>query len=48
MPKKTCITCGRFFIWRSKWANCWTNIKYCSERCRRRRNTKETHRVFYT
>ncbi|WP_416378454.1 DUF2256 domain-containing protein [Enterobacter roggenkampii] len=21
--------------WRKKWAKCWNEVKYCSERCRR-------------
>ncbi|HFT7523393.1 DUF2256 domain-containing protein [Enterobacter kobei] len=23
--------------WRKKWAKCWDEVKYCSERCRRSR-----------
>ncbi|XVJ50382.1 DUF2256 domain-containing protein (plasmid) [Pseudomonas sp. UBT] len=23
------------FIWRKKWARCWGDVRYCSERCRR-------------
>ncbi|MBG04813.1 MAG: DUF2256 domain-containing protein [Rhodospirillaceae bacterium] len=37
LPKKTCATCQRAFVWRRKWSNCWTEVKYCSERCRRTR-----------
>ncbi|WP_452600446.1 DUF2256 domain-containing protein [Rhodanobacter aciditrophus] len=29
--------CGRPFAWRKKWASCWEDVKYCSERCRRQR-----------
>lgn len=36
-PVKTCIVCERPFEWRRKWANCWDEVKYCSERCRRNR-----------
>jgi len=32
---KICVTCGRSFEWRRKWAKDWDNVKYCSERCRR-------------
>jgi hypothetical protein len=28
---KTSIT------WRKKWERCWDEVKYCSERCRRRK-----------
>ncbi|MFO8037860.1 MAG: DUF2256 domain-containing protein [Sodalinema sp.] len=37
LPQKVCAVCGRPFEWRKKWANCWDEVKYCSERCRRRR-----------
>jgi len=34
LPQKICITCQRPFSWRKKWAKCWDDVKYCSERCR--------------
>jgi len=34
LPKKTCIVCGRPFVWRKKWAKDWVQVKYCSDRCR--------------
>ncbi|MCM1983378.1 DUF2256 domain-containing protein [Lyngbya confervoides] len=37
LPEKQCQVCGRPFSWRKKWADCWEEVKYCSERCRRRR-----------
>ncbi|MFS8816078.1 MULTISPECIES: DUF2256 domain-containing protein [unclassified Synechococcus] len=37
LPSKICLTCGRPFTWRKKWADCWSEVKYCSERCRNRR-----------
>ncbi|MBC2606248.1 DUF2256 domain-containing protein [Pelagicoccus albus] len=40
LPSKICPICGRPFAWRKKWANKWDEVKYCSERCRRRRNEK--------
>ncbi|MET1078567.1 MAG: DUF2256 domain-containing protein [Pseudomonas sp.] len=36
LPIKACTTCGLPFAWRKKWARCWDQVKYCSERCRRR------------
>ncbi|MEO1400979.1 MAG: DUF2256 domain-containing protein [Cyanobacteria bacterium J06635_1] len=33
-----CPVCQRPFTWRKKWAECWAEVKYCSERCRRRKN----------
>ncbi|MFS8892940.1 DUF2256 domain-containing protein [Synechococcus sp. O70.1] len=37
LPSKICLTCGRPFTWRKKWAKCWPEVKYCSERCRNHR-----------
>ncbi len=34
---RPCRTCGREIEWRRKWADRWDEIRYCSERCRRRR-----------
>ncbi|MFK7740811.1 MAG: DUF3253 domain-containing protein [Planctomycetota bacterium] len=34
-PEKTCARCGRRIEWRKKWANCWDEVRYCGERCRR-------------
>jgi hypothetical protein len=39
LPRKNCLVCGLPFTWRKKWAKCWDDVKYCSERCRRRRAT---------
>lgn len=35
---KTCAVCGLPFSWRKKWARCWDEVRYCSERCRRGRD----------
>ncbi len=40
-PPKLCPVCGRDFEWRRKWADCWDEVKYCSERCRRNRKSHE-------
>ncbi|MEB3307016.1 MAG: DUF2256 domain-containing protein [Cyanobacteriota bacterium] len=37
-PTKICAVCGRPFQWRRKWKLVWDEVRYCSERCRRRRN----------
>lgn len=37
LPTKTCVACGRPFMWRKKWARDWEQVRYCSERCRRQR-----------
>ncbi|HEY5667055.1 MAG TPA: DUF2256 domain-containing protein [Gammaproteobacteria bacterium] len=39
LPTKTCACCGRPFAWRRKWTRCWPEVRYCSERCRRRRKS---------
>ncbi|NRB72629.1 MAG: DUF2256 domain-containing protein [Xanthomonadales bacterium] len=38
-PSKNCAVCGRPFEWRKKWAACWEQVRYCSERCRRQRRS---------
>ncbi|WP_345211726.1 DUF2256 domain-containing protein [Mucilaginibacter gynuensis] len=35
LPHKICAVCNKPFSWRKKWAKCWADVKYCSERCRR-------------
>lgn len=37
LPQKVCAACGRPFAWRKKWAKVWDEVKYCSDRCRRKR-----------
>ena len=34
LPTKDCVTCGRPFAWRKKWARDWENVKHCSDACR--------------
>ena len=41
LPQKTCVACQRLFNWRKKWKNCWEEVKYCSERCRRQKKGVE-------
>lgn len=36
LPQKTCAACGRPFTWRKKWEKVWDEVKYCSERCKKR------------
>lgn len=42
LPTKICPVCQRPFTWRKKWSDCWNEVKYCSERCRRRRSQSKT------
>jgi len=39
LPAKICIVCKRAFDWRKKWAKVWDDVKYCSEKCRRNKNS---------
>ena len=41
-PTKICAVCGRPFQWRRKWKDVWDEVRYCSERCRRRRGASQT------
>jgi hypothetical protein len=34
LPTKPCASCGRPFVWRKKWRDCWNDVRYCSDRCR--------------
>ncbi|RMR06479.1 hypothetical protein ALP94_101041 [Pseudomonas savastanoi pv. glycinea] len=40
LPVKTCVVCGLPFTWRKKWARCWDEVRYCSERCRRNKRAE--------
>jgi hypothetical protein len=33
---RTCASCGRVMTWRRSWARDWDNVRWCSQRCRRR------------
>lgn len=37
LPSKVCIICDRPFTWRKKWERDWDNVKYCSEKCKRKK-----------
>ncbi len=39
MQSKNCAKCGRLFEYRKKWANNWSEVKYCSEKCKRSKLT---------
>ncbi|MEJ2764781.1 DUF2256 domain-containing protein [Photobacterium sp. MCCC 1A19761] len=43
LPEKICPICGRPFRWRKKWQDCWPEVRYCSERCRRKRQSGRGH-----
>lgn len=33
LPTKICVTCGKPFQYRKKWAKVWNEVKYCSKKC---------------
>ncbi|BCM92383.1 hypothetical protein IAD21_04262 [Abditibacteriota bacterium] len=37
LPSKVCPVCGRPFAWRKKWEKNWSEVKYCSDKCRENR-----------
>ena len=46
MPEsKVCASCGREMQWRSKWADNWDAVRYCSDACRRRGVTDVDRRL---
>ncbi|HEY0657643.1 MAG TPA: DUF2256 domain-containing protein [Pyrinomonadaceae bacterium] len=40
LPTKICARCGKPMAWRKRWEKVWTQVKFCSERCRRSKNQK--------
>lgn len=38
LPRKICAACGREMVWRKRWAQNWTEVKYCSDACRKAKN----------
>ncbi|MCO5724838.1 DUF2256 domain-containing protein [Robiginitalea marina] len=43
LPQKICPVCNRSFSWRKKWEKNWEEVRYCSQRCRQCRSTREVH-----
>ncbi|MBY0311322.1 MAG: DUF2256 domain-containing protein [Phycisphaerales bacterium] len=40
-PSKVCTVCGREITWRKKWERDWENVRYCSDGCRKRKNSAQ-------
>lgn len=40
LPSKICLVCLKAFSWRKKWQKNWHEVKYCSNRCKKNKNTK--------
>lgn len=38
LPSKSCSKCQKPFFWRKKWEKEWENVKYCSKKCRSKKN----------
>ena len=34
LPEKICLNCNRPFSWRKKWERSWTEVKFCSKKCK--------------
>lgn len=39
LDSKNCPVCERPFTWRKKWEKNWDNVIYCSDKCRKNKNT---------
>ncbi|MFL2720407.1 MAG: DUF2256 domain-containing protein [Gammaproteobacteria bacterium] len=39
LSQKICPICNRSFTWRKKWEKNWENVIYCSEKCKRSKNS---------
>ena len=45
LPTRICVTCGRSFQWRKKWARDWESVRHCSKACRRHPVREEDRRI---
>lgn len=39
LPTKPCVVCGRVITWRKKWERDWNSVRYCSDKCRRAKDS---------
>ncbi|MBL7921881.1 MAG: DUF2256 domain-containing protein [Bacteroidia bacterium] len=37
LPSKVCLVCNKPFTWRKKWEKNWNEVKYCSDRCKKKK-----------
>ncbi|HAU66872.1 MAG TPA: DUF2256 domain-containing protein [Gammaproteobacteria bacterium] len=42
LDEKICVACKRPFKWRKKWARDWSNVKFCSQRCKQSKTATHT------
>ena len=40
LPSKICLYCNRSFTWRKKWEKNWTEVKFCSDKCRSKKTNE--------
>ncbi len=40
IPSKPCAVCGREITWRKNWERSWSEVRYCSDGCRRRARSR--------
>ncbi len=40
LPTKICLVCNLPFSWRKKWEKVWNEVKYCSDKCKTKKNTR--------
>ncbi len=39
LPVKICAGCGKPMAWRKRWQKIWEQVKFCSEKCRKNKNS---------
>ncbi|MDE2447136.1 MAG: DUF2256 domain-containing protein [Alphaproteobacteria bacterium] len=44
LSSKICVICGRPFRWRKKWERVWSEVKYCSDKCRGLKSNQKSSR----
>ncbi|MBL7830122.1 MAG: DUF2256 domain-containing protein [Saprospiraceae bacterium] len=42
LPTKVCPSCNRPFSWRKKWEKVWSEVKYCSTNCSKKKSTNKS------
>jgi hypothetical protein len=41
LPTKNCVVCQKPFQYRKKWKEVWSEVKYCSQRCKNNSKVKK-------
>ena len=45
LPSKICQTCKKSFVWRKKWEKVWSEVKFCSDKCRLEKNQTDKQKL---